>query len=147
MATAVPMVETYRALRRLEIGGGVFREFGDMIPEAEEWTPSIRAVYLRSGFIERAYIPEAEYNAFMESTGLPEVPEPEVPDGALTVPEPTPSVDSKEKEGETQDTPEVSETPTVVEGITEEDIEDLGDPEPAPAEETGNRKRVVKRKV
>lgn len=151
MATAVPMVETYRALRRLEIGGGKFREFGDLVPEAEDWTHTTRAVYLRSGFIERAYVPETEYDAFTAVQGLPEMPEPEVADDAIVITDPvnpseTPEDDGKDDDTEGEDTPEVSENPDVVENITEEDIEDLGDPEPLSEEPKTPARKIVRKK-
>ena len=128
------MVETYRALRRLEIGGGVFREFGDMVPEAESWAHTTRAVYLRSGFIERAYVPEAEYEAFMANQKQrEEVPEPEVDPDALTVTEPVSSETT------------ATENPEAIEEIVEEEIEDLGEPEPVAEEEPGKRRIVKKR--
>lgn len=55
------MVDTYRARRRIQMAPGVFREPDDLLPEAAAW---VRVdAYVHGGFITKAEVTEAEFNA------------------------------------------------------------------------------------
>ena len=62
----------YVALKRLRVGEDQFREYGEYVPEADDWTWQIRQTYLSNGIIEkvpepRVFSPEAREAALAEA--------------------------------------------------------------------------------
>lgn len=55
------MVDTYRARYRLDLGGGRWREPGELVPEAHTWF--LVEAYLHTGRIVEAQVSEAELRA------------------------------------------------------------------------------------
>lgn len=143
--TSSPTTETYRVLRRQNMGNGRFREVGEYLPEAMAWPLPTRNTYERTRNIEKVFIGTSDFEAVMQrvrerdealETEVLEDETEEVQTEPVST-EPVTPVETPEGEDDGEDE------------VQEEQIEGLGDPEPV----TGNAepdkapaKRVVKKR-
>lgn len=126
------VIETYRAKTRLLVGKG-YREVGEFVPEALGWKPTVVAVNERVGRLEKVFVSREVLDACMQKVAEREaepvdVELPEIPEVVTPVEGATP-----ESEGDESETP------------VEEDIDDIGDPEPDDAADDKPKKKIVRR--
>jgi hypothetical protein len=136
MANTVEVVEAHRALRPILVAG-LQRGIGDIVPEINSWSHTMRSQRIRAGVIERTFVSSTDWEEARKRV--------EEQLAALLVPmDDIETEEEAEEEAEQEQQPETDVVIAEPAVLTEEPIGDLGAIESADSKPQP-KKRVVRK--